>query len=290
MAATPFIYTLGGRRRVKSALGTFQAPPAAAPRAAWPVPYQAPTAAAWGGMLARPAATAAGAPGAPADPSAVQVAGNQAPPDFTGDAGYAAAIARLGYNRDTGIADIQQQGAYDQTDTAEALRRLGERQVQDTQDSKENANKQGLLLSGYLGKKLGDLQVGYDRSRGDAQQAFDRREAARQAAIRGDDSQYVLGQGDAQADAITRMLTADQADADAGILATQQAPAPAAAAAPTAAAAAVPAAGSSSKTKTKRGRLIAVKGTGAGYVPARRRAAYQAPRSPAFGAAHTGSF
>lgn len=234
-------------------------------RTSWSGGYTAPTSAAFGGtmsagpqgqiagpstnvgLLAHPPPPFTGAPAAAPPAPAAAAPGS---PDFAGDSGYIAALARLAYERDTGTAGINQQGAYDRTDTAEAIRRLNERQPQDTQVTKENANKQGLLLSGYLGKQLGDLQTQYARSRGDRQQSFDRRDAARRAAIADLAKRYEFGAGDARSAAIARLLAGDTAAADAGTLAppTGAPVAPAAAAAAPAAVKPLPPHGSSSHT------------------------------------------
>lgn len=126
----------------------------------------------------KPAPSAPGAP-APSAPAAPSAGGGE----LADDAQAAAARAQALFERSQRISALQQQGSDDATDLAEAVRRMREQQPKDEQSAKESRNRQGLFFSGILGKQLGDIATQYTRRQADEQTAFDRRQAARAAAL-----------------------------------------------------------------------------------------------------------
>jgi hypothetical protein len=144
---------------------------------------------------------------------------------FAGDSQYFADLARRNFEVSRQQAELRQQSAYDRTDLQEALRRMALKQTDDRQSTKEGANKQGLFFSGHLGKSLGDLDTAYARQQGDAQQGFDRREAARQAASAALDQGYSLDQAAGLAASADRKVQSDNEAALAGYLAPEPTPA-----------------------------------------------------------------
>jgi hypothetical protein len=170
------------------------------------------------------------APPAPAAPAVAASGGPTAPPDageLGDDAQAAAARAQALFDRNQRIGQLQQQGVYDSQDLAEALRRMHEQQPKDEQQTREGANRQGLFYSGQLGQRLGDLTTQYARREGDQQQNYQRREAARVAAI------DALNQGASVEDAgitaalLDRLTAGDvEAAGSSSLVANPTAPAP----------------------------------------------------------------
>lgn len=177
----------------------------------------------------RPPEPGAGTP-SPNPPPAPQGAA-----DFQGDADYYAALGQAQFKAGQQRADLDQQSAYAKTDFDEALRRMLERQPRDIQAAREVANRAGLLYSGNLGRQEGDINTTYLRQQSDAQQSYDRAEAAREAARRALEAGLSVDDAALQAAAVDRRVARDTGKADAGLLAPA-APAtskPAAATAPT---------------------------------------------------------
>jgi hypothetical protein len=182
-------------------------------------------------VVAVPAAGAPAAVAAPGQP--------QAP--LAPDAQYFGDRAQREFQAAQQRAGLDQQQSYDQTDLAEALRRMALKQPQDEQATKEAANSQGLLFSGHLGKQLGDLSVNYERQRSDQQLAFDRRQSAREAARAAIDQGLPIQDAIALAASADRQIARDQQAAGANALAPNDPTAAAAAAGGPAAAAKAPA-------------------------------------------------
>lgn len=223
------VYPNGRRVFVPNRPMTAGKPPTGtpSPMAGVSLPKMTPTATPTLGAPAAPSAPAA-APGASA-PAAAPGANPYAP-----DSTYYATDAKLNFDAQQGLNNLNQQSAYDKTDLTEALRRLLEQQPKDVQNAREAANRQGLLYSGHLGQQVGDINTGYVRSQSDQQQGYDRREAARAAARHAIEAGLPIDEAAALAASVDRSTVRDTGLADAGALpaVTPLAPTPAAAAPP----------------------------------------------------------
>jgi hypothetical protein len=185
------------------------------------------------GGLAHPIASGGAVPPPAPAPGAPQGGADPAPAaPFTGDASYWADQALRNFQRKQQVDQLTQQSAYDKTDFQEALRRRVAQHPKDIQSTQEGANRQGLFYSGQMGKRLGDLETQYTRENSDAQQAYDRREAARSAARTAIEQGAPLEEAAALAAAADRATTSASSAADAGMLVPNQPPAPAPAAPP----------------------------------------------------------
>lgn len=143
------------------------------------------------------------------------------------DAQAAAARAQALFDRTQQISQLNQQSAYDRGDLEEAMRRMGMQRPLVEQQTRENANRSGLLFSGILGKRLGDVATDYARREGDARSGFDRRESDRSTRRRAAEQQAVLLN-----EAITQALVDRQTQRDAETAAAGALVAPAADASP----------------------------------------------------------
>jgi hypothetical protein len=103
---------------------------------------------------------------------------------------------------------------------------LAEQQPRDTLAAKQNANKAGLLNSGFLGKNLGEIETSYARRKADLQQNFTTNQASLLRQYAGNNADYYLGQNDALLGGIGR---ATDRDAQFGVGAASGIPVPAAA-------------------------------------------------------------
>lgn len=135
--------------------------------------------------------------------------------------------AQLHFQTGQQLADLAQQGAYDQTDVAEALRRMQTQQTDTEQQTRESANRAGLFYSGQLGKQMGDVQTQFGRQRFDQQTAYDRRQAARVASRQAILQGATLEEAAIAAEAADRQIQRDTEAADAGSLVREPGPAPA---------------------------------------------------------------
>ena len=137
----------------------------------------------------------------------------RAPYQWTPDAAYNAAVARLAFNRDEGIRQIDERQGYANADFAEASRRLGLQRTGAEKQTRETANRQGLFYSGQLGKRLGDVAASFTRQQGDLQRNKDRDDAARRAARQALIDGYTLEEAAARAEAVARGLARYEAGA-----------------------------------------------------------------------------
>lgn len=177
-----------------------------------------------------PAPAAAEAPAAPAPPAA---------PDWRNDPTYTRSVADLMRRNQEARAGIEQEGQYDQQDYDRMAAQMKRALVEDLEGADYGANQQGLLYSGTLGKRRGLLERDSSERQADARTAFDRRVAARKAALEQmgtliadpNSPSGFVGTGDAGSD------LADLVDAAIGrrILANDDIPAPVAEEAPEAA-------------------------------------------------------
>lgn len=85
-------------------------------------------------------------------------------------------------NVNTQVNDIDRTDANASTNLQEALRRLAERHPIDMHNATDQANAQGLIASGHLGRQLGDLETQYRQGVNDQNTANDQAHAARSAA------------------------------------------------------------------------------------------------------------
>lgn len=168
------------------------------------------------GLAAQAGWAPAADPGAAPAPEAAPDAA--AAPASPIDATYLAEEAQRQAKLAADHAQLVQEGAYDKQDLTEAIRRMAIAQGHDTEATRVTANKQGLFFSGQLGKRIGDVNTAYTQRQGDAQQGFDRREAARQAASAALDQGYTLDQASGLAASADRKVAADQQAALGGYL------------------------------------------------------------------------
>jgi hypothetical protein len=101
------------------------------------------------------------------------------------DSVYGANMAVDRSQREQQVAGLNQQNQIDQTDTAEALRRLSMQRAQANQGFNARAARQGSLLSGKAMQGFGYQDTGYQQRQGDIQDQLARRLAQRQQSIAG---------------------------------------------------------------------------------------------------------
>lgn len=125
---------------------------------------------------------------APADPGAgTPVPDNQpftpgaAPSPYDSD--FMAQVAKAMAENQQARRDLEQQNEYDQQDLAQSLARARRDESEALTQADYGANKAGLLYSGTLGKRRGLIQRTAADTTADQQTAFDRRAAARRAAL-----------------------------------------------------------------------------------------------------------
>jgi hypothetical protein len=140
------------------------------------------------------------------------------------DSSYWAEIARQKWQREGKMGEITQQNTYAQADYKEALRRALEPRETDIESAKEQANEAGLLYSGQLGKRQGDIRTHYARVEGDMTQAEQRRQAAFEAAKRAIEEGATYEEAAAEAAAVDRQAGRDLSAADQGALAAVAGP------------------------------------------------------------------
>lgn len=133
------------------------------------------------------AALAASRP-APADPGAgTPIPDNQPPtPSATPspyDSDFMAQVAKAMAENQQARRDLEQQNEYDQQDLAQSLARARRDEGEALTQADYGANKAGLLYSGTLGRRRGLIQRTAADTTADQQTAFDRRAAARRAAL-----------------------------------------------------------------------------------------------------------
>lgn len=180
----------------------------------------------------RPVVASINAPATARPPKAPTVAPIAATPpapkpaEFAPDSQYLADAAQRAFERQQKITQLNTESRIDTTDFNEALRRMTESRAGVEQQTRQTANKQGLFYSGQLGKRLGDVATDFTRRQSDAQLQYDRREAARRAAIAAIEAGAPLEEAAAMAAAADRQLARDQEAADARALAQESAPAP----------------------------------------------------------------
>lgn len=162
----------------------------------------------------------------PAAAGGQPAAGGGAPAQsqFNPDAAYNAAMARLGFDRDTSIAGLQQQQQYAQIDFDEQTRRLNEQLGKNRTAVTEGANDEGLFYSGQLGKRQGELTVTHERQVGDLRREKERADAEIAAAIKAIQDRYNLDEGEQRLGAVGRQVERDGEAAAAGGLAAPVGP------------------------------------------------------------------
>lgn len=101
------------------------------------------------------------------------------------DSMYLANMAADRADREQQGAGLIQQGQVDQTDTAEALRRLSMNRARAAQGFNANASRQGSLLSGKAVQGFGYQDTGYQRQQNDVQDQLARRIAGRTQSLAG---------------------------------------------------------------------------------------------------------
>lgn len=95
------------------------------------------------------------------------------------DSTYMMNMASDRAQREQQMAGLTQQGGVDQTDTAEALRRLAMQRARSAQSYNANASRSGSLLSGRAMQGFGYQDTGFQQRTGDIQDQLARRMAAR---------------------------------------------------------------------------------------------------------------
>lgn len=126
------------------------------------------------------------------------------------DSTYWTTVAKLQSQRDQQISSSNQTSAYERTDLQEALRRMTAQKPIDLGNTTSAANRQGLLYSSTLGNRKGTVETNFARQTGDAQQGYDRREAARETARQAILAGYSLDEAAALAAATDRQSQRDQ--------------------------------------------------------------------------------
>lgn len=143
-------------------------------------------------------APAGGAP-APAKPATTD------PRDPT----YWAQRAKLIFQRDQEVNRLTREQAYSDQDFTEALRRRAEDKPKQVQSIREGANREGLLFSGQLGRRVGEFETAFQREESDARLSHEREKAARQAARDALAQGYTLEEAALLAEAVARQQDRD---------------------------------------------------------------------------------
>lgn len=107
----------------------------------------------------------------------------QGPPPSPYDSDFMGQVAKAMAENQQARREYEQQGEYDQQDLDQFLSRAKRAEGEALNQAGYNANKQGLLYSGQLGKRQGLIQRSTAEDIGDQQTSFDRRAAARRAAL-----------------------------------------------------------------------------------------------------------
>lgn len=131
-----------------------------------------------GGRLTMPQGAAL-APSATATPAAAPAAPAPSPLDAT----YGSGVARLLFNNTNQRNQLNTQGGQATEDFNTMLARMADNRAKDLLAQNYQANNEGLLYSGQLGKRRGDVEKGYSQQQSDAQTAYDRAATARTQAL-----------------------------------------------------------------------------------------------------------
>jgi hypothetical protein len=91
------------------------------------------------------------------------------------DSTYTFNMAADQAQRNDQLAGLNRAGSLDQTDTAEALRRMAIQRGQSRQNYNANASRQGSLMSGRAMQNFGYMDTGYQQRGNDTQDALARR-------------------------------------------------------------------------------------------------------------------
>lgn len=136
------------------------------------------------------------APPAPAVNPVAQTAAVQATTGskLVDDAQAAAARAQGIFDVTQRTNALQQAGAYDATDLAEAIRRLNTQRPEDERNAKNAANAAGLASSSTSVQQLGDIARAYTRQQGDLEDRYARAEAERAQQIADLEAQRALNE------------------------------------------------------------------------------------------------
>jgi hypothetical protein len=143
-------------------------------------------------------------------PSSAGEVGPQGPAPYAGDAQYGVDVDALGSRRDLALAGVTRQESDVNTNMQEALRRMQGQREETLGDANRAYNRRGLLFSGALGKRRGDVEVGFQRQeldvRGQAKSALEEL-ASRRA---GANSDFTFGQRSAWNESVDRQIGRDE--------------------------------------------------------------------------------
>lgn len=139
---------------------------------------------------------------------------------LTPDAQYLSEAALRLFQRRQKLEELDRQSGQGQQDLQEAIRRLGEQRTTSLQTTTEGANRQGLLYSGQLGKRLGDVETQFTRQQGDMTRDQERQQAAIAAARHAIEAGAPLEEAAASAAASDRQIQRDEDAAAANMLVT----------------------------------------------------------------------
>lgn len=148
-------------------------------------------------------------PSAPVPTPAQRLAAN---PDAWKDSSYHTGLAGLQAQKAQGLAALDTQAARAKQDTDRNAELLTEGQGKARVSTRNQSNKQGLLFSGILGKRLGEVDTDFGRRQSDLALSFARGEEDRAAARTGLESAYQQGERQYGDDAMARFI-ADGAQA-----------------------------------------------------------------------------
>lgn len=146
-------------------------------------------------------------PAAPVPTPAQRLAAN---PDAWKDSAYHTGIAGLQSQRSQGLAALDTQAARAGEDLARNRELLTEGLGKARVSTRNQANKQGLLFSGVLGKRLGEVDTDFGRRQSDLALAFARGEQDRAASRAGIEAAYQQGERQYGDDARSRFIAAGE--------------------------------------------------------------------------------
>lgn len=142
-------------------------------------------------------------PAAPVPTPAQRLASN---PDAWKDSSYHTGLAGLQAQKAQGLAALDTQAARSREDTDRNRELLAEGLGKARVSTRNQSNKQGLLFSGILGKRLGEVDTDFGRRQSDLALSFARGEEDRAASRAGLESAYQQGERQYGDDAMARFI------------------------------------------------------------------------------------
>lgn len=117
---------------------------------------------------------------------------------------YWSDLARMMFEKNQKLSDINTQGVYATTDYEQALEGLTRQQPRDIQDIREAANTAGAFYSSATGEAVGRTEQAYQTERGGVESQYQRENAMRELMRSQIEQGYTVDEAAALAEALTR--------------------------------------------------------------------------------------